>query len=75
MGGPLRDIVLLNSGAALVIAGRAADLTTGIELAARSLDSGAAQEVLEALVARSSPSRPSTSAIGRTHSDANTPTS
>ena len=52
MGGPLRDIVLLNSGAALVIAGRAADLTTGIELAARSLDSGAARRVLEDLVAR-----------------------
>jgi anthranilate phosphoribosyltransferase len=51
-GGPLRDIVLLNSGAALVIAGRAADLASGIELAARSLDSGAARRVLEALVAR-----------------------
>ena len=51
-GGPLRDIVLLNSGAALVIAGRAADLPTGIELAARSLDSGAARRVLRDLVAR-----------------------
>src|SRR5438128_2293108 len=51
-GGPLRDIVLLNSGAALVIAGQAADLASGIELAARSLDSGAAQQVLEDLVAR-----------------------
>src|SRR5215471_1618597 len=36
-GGPLRDVVLLNSGAALVVAGQAADLATGIELAARSL--------------------------------------
>jgi anthranilate phosphoribosyltransferase len=51
-GGPLRDIVLLNSGAALVVAGRAADLATGIELAARSLDSGAARRVLADLVAR-----------------------
>src|SRR5215471_16739250 len=51
-GGPIRDVVLLNSGAALVIAGRAATLTDGIELAARSLDSGAAQQVLEELVAR-----------------------
>jgi anthranilate phosphoribosyltransferase len=51
-GGPLRDIVLLNSGAALVIAGRAADLAGGIELAARSLDSGAARRVLDDLVAR-----------------------
>ena len=40
VGGPLRDIVLLNSGAALVIAGRAESLADGIELAARSLDFG-----------------------------------
>jgi len=51
-GGPLRDIVLLNSGAALLVAGKAATLEEGIELAARSLDSGAAQRVLENLVAR-----------------------
>jgi anthranilate phosphoribosyltransferase len=51
-GGPLRDVVLLNSAAALVIADRASDLTTGIELAARALDSGAARRVLEELVAR-----------------------
>jgi len=51
-GGPLRDIVLLNSGAALLVAGKAATLGEGIELAARSLDSGAAQRVLENLVAR-----------------------
>jgi anthranilate phosphoribosyltransferase len=51
-GGSLRDVVLLNSGAALVIAGRAPALEHGIELAARSLDSGSAQHVLEQLVAR-----------------------
>jgi anthranilate phosphoribosyltransferase len=51
-GGPLRDVVLLNSGAALVIAGRAAAVEDGIELAARSLDSGAARRVLEELIAR-----------------------
>ena len=51
-GGPLRDVVLLNSGAALVIAGRAAAVEDGIELAARSLDSGAARQVLEELIAR-----------------------
>jgi anthranilate phosphoribosyltransferase len=43
---------LLNSGAALLIAGRASSLEAGIELAARSLDSGAARRVLEELVAR-----------------------
>ncbi len=52
VGGPLRDIVLLNSGAALLIAGKADDLAAGIGLAARSLDSGAARRVLEELVAR-----------------------
>ena len=51
-GGPLRDIVLLNSGAALLVAGKAATLEEGIELAARSLDSGAARRVLQDLVAR-----------------------
>src|SRR5437016_7138816 len=49
-GGPLRDIVLLNSGAALLIAGQASDLESGIELAARALDSGAPQRVLHDLV-------------------------
>jgi anthranilate phosphoribosyltransferase len=51
-GGPLRDIVLLNSGAALVIAGRASELGEAVELAARALDSGAARQVLDALIAR-----------------------
>jgi anthranilate phosphoribosyltransferase len=51
-GGALRDVVLLNSGAALLIAGRADTLEAGIELAARSLDSGAARRVLLELVAR-----------------------
>jgi anthranilate phosphoribosyltransferase len=51
-GGPLRDIVLLNSGAALLVAGQATDLEAGIELAARSIDSGAARRVLRDLVAR-----------------------
>ena len=50
-GGPLRDIVLLNSGAALLVAGRAGTLEGGIELAARSLDTGAARRVLQDLVA------------------------
>ena len=37
-----RDAVLLNAAAALVVAERAADLRTGAELAAESIDSGAA---------------------------------
>src|SRR5438067_5884863 len=47
---PLRDIVLLNSGAALVVAGRADNLRDGAEMAAKSIDSGAARAVLEQLV-------------------------
>jgi anthranilate phosphoribosyltransferase len=50
--GPVRDVVLLNSGAALLVAGRAATVEAGIELAARSIDSGAARRVLRELVAR-----------------------
>jgi anthranilate phosphoribosyltransferase len=49
--GMLRDIVLLNAAAALIIAGRAADLPAGVALAADTIDSGKATEVLERLVA------------------------
>jgi len=52
VGGPLRDVVLLNSAAALLIAGRAANLYEGTELAARAIDSGAVRKILDALVAR-----------------------
>ena len=48
--GPLRDIVLLNSAAALVVADRAGNLRNGIALAAESIDSGAARRVLDRLV-------------------------
>lgn len=49
--GPQRDIVLVNSAAALVAASRAADFRTGMELAACSIDSGAALRKAEALAA------------------------
>lgn len=45
-----RDIAALNAAAALVVAGAAADLREGANLAARALDSGAAQAKLEALI-------------------------
>jgi anthranilate phosphoribosyltransferase len=51
--GPLRDVVLLNSAAALIVAGRVANLRDGADLAARAIDSGAAQQVLDRLVAAS----------------------
>jgi anthranilate phosphoribosyltransferase len=49
--GPHRDIVLANAAAALVAAGRAQDFLDGVRLAAHSIDTGAARERLEALVA------------------------
>jgi len=49
--GPLRDVVLLNSAAALVVAGRVEGLRDGAETAARAIDSGAARQVLDRLVA------------------------
>ena len=49
--GPYRDIVRLNAGAALVVAGRAGDLRAGAALAARSIDTGAAGAALGRLVA------------------------
>ncbi len=48
--GPHRDIVLLNAGAALVVAGLAADLGEGIERAAASIDGGHATATLEAMI-------------------------
>lgn len=44
--GPRRDVVVLNAAAALVVAGRAADLRDGALQAARALDDGAAEAVL-----------------------------
>ncbi len=49
--GPLRDIVLLNAAAALIIAGKAQDLKQGVEIAAGTIASGAAKRSLDTLVA------------------------
>ncbi|MEJ2207632.1 MAG: anthranilate phosphoribosyltransferase [Anaerolineae bacterium] len=48
--GPRRDVVLLNAAAALVAGGAAADLGRGVQVAADSIDGGAALGRLEALV-------------------------
>ena len=45
-----RDIVLLNSGAALMIAGLAKDIPSGIDLAANAIDSGKAKDALRKLI-------------------------
>lgn len=47
---PRRDIVLMNAAAALVAAGKAEHLKDGVDLAARTIDSGAAANKLAALV-------------------------
>ncbi len=53
--GPYRDVVLLNAAAALIVAGRAADLREGAAIAAQSIDTGAAQGVLTRLRAACPP--------------------
>lgn len=55
--GPYRDITLANAAAALVVAGRATDFLEGVRLAAKSIDTGAAREKLDALVAFSQAER------------------
>jgi len=47
--GAYRDAVCLNAAAALVIAGKAAGLREGAEMAAESIESGAARAKLEGL--------------------------
>lgn len=49
--GPYREIVLLNAGGSLVVAGRVNTLADGIGMAAESIDSGAAKSRLDKLVA------------------------
>jgi anthranilate phosphoribosyltransferase len=49
--GAIRDIVLLNSGAGLHVAGKARDLGEGMALAAQTIDSGAARQTLAKMVA------------------------
>ncbi|MDH5191678.1 MAG: anthranilate phosphoribosyltransferase [Gammaproteobacteria bacterium] len=48
--GPARDIVCMNAGAAIYVAGLAASLEEGVEKAQQVIASGAAKEKLEALI-------------------------
>jgi len=48
-GGPKRDIVLLNAAAILVAGGKAVDLKEGLDIAAESIDSGAALKKINEL--------------------------
>jgi anthranilate phosphoribosyltransferase len=49
--GPKRDVVLLNAGAALVVADVAADVDAGVALAAASIDEGKAAATLDRWIA------------------------
>jgi len=51
--GPAKDIVCLNAGAAIYVAGLAATLAEGVALAAEAIASGQAAEKLDALIAKS----------------------
>jgi anthranilate phosphoribosyltransferase len=51
--GPRREVVLLNAGVSLMIAGRAAGMRQGVALAAAAVDSGAARQALRRLVEES----------------------
>ena len=51
--GARRDMVLANAAAGLLVGGKAADLPAGVRLAAELIDSGAAGEKLDDLVAES----------------------
>lgn len=48
--GAPRDVVVLNAGAALFVAGRADSVAVGVKLAGQALDSGAARLTLERMV-------------------------
>lgn len=55
--GAHRNIVVLNAGAAFVVAGRVDSLEAGIDLATETIDSGAAAAALDRLVAESQAAR------------------
>lgn len=48
--GPCRDVVLVNAGAVLYVAGRAKSIAEGVRAAADAVDSGRAAEKLEEMI-------------------------
>jgi anthranilate phosphoribosyltransferase len=48
--GPIRDIVLLNTAAALIVAGQVENLKDGVAEGAKTIDSGAARATLDKLI-------------------------
>jgi anthranilate phosphoribosyltransferase len=55
---PKRDMLLLNAGAALYVAGKASGIGEGINMAAEAIDSGRALNILDRFVQVSSAHRP-----------------
>jgi anthranilate phosphoribosyltransferase len=51
--GPARDVVVLNAGAALFVAGRVSSIRDGMKEAASAIDRGASRQTLDRLVALS----------------------
>jgi anthranilate phosphoribosyltransferase len=49
--GPARDLALVNAGATIYVAGKAATLAEGVEAARAALDDGRAAGTLEAFIA------------------------
>jgi anthranilate phosphoribosyltransferase len=60
--GPARDIVVLNTAAALLIAGHAATIPEGIRQASDAIDSGRARQALDRLIAISTSGTATTTA-------------
>jgi len=56
--GPARDVVLLNAGATLFIAGAAASVDDGIVKASRAIDRGDARQTLQRAWPSSAPASP-----------------
>jgi len=48
--GPRRDVVLMNSAAAMIVGGKVSDFKEGVEVAKEAIDSGKAYEKLQALI-------------------------
>jgi anthranilate phosphoribosyltransferase len=53
VAGPFRDVVLLNAGAGIYAAGQAESIAEGIAIAIDALDSGAASEAVDRMIAAS----------------------
>ena len=51
--GPYRDIALLNSAAALIVAGRAENLQEGVQIGSKAIDDGRAFSALKNLIEHS----------------------